>query len=89
MACEGAAVVQNSEADCPSEELVHQISTGGIVKSLGGGNEQQQQRKRESAKWDQWSDWAECSVSCGDHGVQRRTRKCRSPVETVKNKGRS
>uniref|UniRef100_A0A915EMN6 Peptidase M12B domain-containing protein n=1 Tax=Ditylenchus dipsaci TaxID=166011 RepID=A0A915EMN6_9BILA len=35
--------------------------------------------RNKQSKWDSWAAWSQCSVTCGDHGVQKRLRKCRSP----------
>uniref|UniRef100_A0A914HYA2 Peptidase M12B domain-containing protein n=1 Tax=Globodera rostochiensis TaxID=31243 RepID=A0A914HYA2_GLORO len=73
MGCDGRALVQ-SPSDCPSAdstELNFIISTGNLRK-----------HSTKAEKWDQWGQWSVCSATCGDFGVQKRTRKCRFPVES-------
>ena len=30
--------------------------------------------------WGQWAEWSNCSLSCGNTGLQSRSRRCDSPV---------
>ncbi|KAK0403268.1 hypothetical protein QR680_016824 [Steinernema hermaphroditum] len=38
-------------------------------------------------KWDLWTEWSSCSASCGTGGVQRRSRKCLTHLDSCLGKG--
>uniref|UniRef100_A0A183C8P4 Peptidase M12B domain-containing protein n=1 Tax=Globodera pallida TaxID=36090 RepID=A0A183C8P4_GLOPA len=73
MGCDGRALVQNP-SDCPSADSAE------LNLIISSGNLRKHSTKAE--KWDQWGQWSACSATCGDFGVQKRTRKCRFPAES-------
>ncbi|KAL3103375.1 hypothetical protein niasHS_002561 [Heterodera schachtii] len=70
LGCDGRALVQNS-SDCPSDSAELSFITSGDTL---------RKHSTKSEKWDQWGQWSDCSATCGNFGVQKRTRKCRFPV---------
>uniref|UniRef100_A0A914CKR9 Peptidase M12B domain-containing protein n=1 Tax=Acrobeloides nanus TaxID=290746 RepID=A0A914CKR9_9BILA len=70
---------------------INQYCVGGICLNLSCENRalvshnddcppaENADKKSISKKFGPWTDWSECSVSCGEHGVQKRSRKCRLP----------
>ncbi|CAD5234701.1 unnamed protein product [Bursaphelenchus xylophilus] len=57
-----------------------------LVSSLADCPEESPAVFKNPPKWESWGEWSSCSVSCGDHGLQKRFRVCKSGEQQCQGK---
>ena len=73
--CGAGKVIRTRECEKPDGDTVSKC------KSLGGSNKQAKSCKSPTAcaVIAEWSNWADCTVTCGPGGVKTRSRSCEGP----------